>query len=293
MKLCAGAASRRVVEEAAKLGVTQIVASRRQAGEFTPGYTGYTSASLVQVVKELSDGVTDVVRDHGGPYQNGTRHDDWVAALDADADAGFDVLHLDVSQLPRDDQQAELVRLCERYAGGTAIEVGGERDSQPWLDELLGTALKACQPAAAVAALGGHIRADRQCGRLIALDDAMVVAQAYAGQQVAAKAHNLDWAGGRQSYELAGFYNVAPEFGNVEIDAWLHVLSHAEGQHVLGFAYKSGAWRRWFGSGEGSWLERARAALRYHLETPEVARVLGRHDDRYVRETISDAIAHG
>ena len=130
MKLCAGAASRRVTEEAAKLRVAQVVASRRQVGEFAPGYTGYTSASLVQAVKELSGGATQVVRDHGGPYQNGDRDDDWAAALDADTDAGFDVLHLDVSALPWGEQPGELARLCGRYGGRIALETGGERDSR-------------------------------------------------------------------------------------------------------------------------------------------------------------------
>ena len=98
------------------------------------------------------------------------------------------------------------------------------------------------------------------------------------------KAHNLDWLGGRQSYDLAGFYNVAPEFGNVEADAWLQVLPHDEGRQVLDFAYDTGAWQRWFGGTEGTRFERARAALRYHLETPQVARILSQHDDSYVRE---------
>lgn len=293
MKLCVGAASRRVVEEAAKLRVCQIVASRRQAGEFTPGYTGYTSASLVQAVKELSGGVTQVVRDHGGPYQNGDSGDDWTAALDADVDAGFDVLHLDVSVLPRDEQAAELTRLCERYGGRIALEAGGERDEQLWLHGLLETALLVCQPQAAIIALGGHIHADRQYGRLIDIAAARVTAALYASHQVAAKAHNMDWLGGRQAYDLDGFYNVAPEFGNVEADAWLHVLPHDQGQQILDFAYDTGAWQRWFKGTEGTRLERARAALRYHLGTPQVTRVLDEHDDSYVRETIRDAIIHG
>ena len=293
MKLCVGAASRRVVEEAARLRVCQIVASRRQAGEFTPGYTGYTSASLVQAVKELSGGVTQVVRDHGGPYQNGNKDDDWTAAFDADTDAGFDILHLDVSALPAGEQPAELTRLCQRYAGRTAVEVGGERDTQEHLNMLLETALKACIPVAAIAALGGHIHADRQCGHLIPAARAVAIEAAYADRHVAVKAHNLDWLGGRQSYPLAGFYNVAPEFGNTEIDAWLRVLPHDQGQRILDSAYRSGAWRRWFTGTEGTPLERARAALRYRLQTPGVTRVLTAHDDTHVREAIRDAITHG
>lgn len=293
MKLCAGAVSRRVVEEAAKLRICQIVASRRQVGETEPGYAGYTSATLVRAVRELSGGVTQVVRDHGGPYQNGDRDDDWTAALDADADAGFDVLHLDVSELTRGEQAAELTRLCQRYGGRAAIETGGERDEQKWLDWLLGVALGTCRPQAAVAALGGCIRADRQYGHLIDASRAREIAAVYADCQVAVKAHNMDWLGGRRSYNLTAFYNVAPEFGNAEIDAWLHLLPHAEGQRLLDLAHETGAWRRWFRGSEGTRLEQARAALRYHLESPAVARVLDRYDDSYVREVIRDAILCG
>jgi hypothetical protein len=291
MKLCVGAASRRVVEEAAKLRVAQIVASRRQVGELEPGYTGYNSATLVQAVKIFSGGETEVVRDHGGPYQNGDPDDNWLTALDADVDAGFDVLHLDVSKLAQDMQPIELTRLCQRYGGKTGIEIGGERNTQGWLYALLDTAAKVCRPSAAVAEFGGYIWADRQCGHLISPDRAKAIAGVYG--QVAVKAHNLDWAGERTSYEVAGYYNVAPEFGNVEVDAWLRTLSCYDGQQILDFAYWTGAWKRWFTGGRGTGFERARAALRYHLETPKVANVLAPYDDQYVREAIRDAIAHG
>lgn len=293
MILCAGAASQRVVEEAARLRVHQVVASRRQVGETVPGYTGYTSETLVEAVHRLSGGTTRVVRDHGGPYQNGDPGDNWTAALDADAGAGLDVLHLDVCYLPYDDQPAELIRLCRRYRDKAVIEVGGERDTQSRLDMLLETALTVCQPSAAVADFGGHIWADRQHGRLISQDRAEEVVAAYAVRQVAAKAHNFDWLGQRRSYGLNSLYNVAPEFGNVEIDAWLHVLFHADGQYLLKFAYGTGSWQRWFSKDEGTWLERARAALRYHLHTREVRHVLARYDDSYVREVIRDAIRRG
>lgn len=293
MRLCVGAASRRVVEEAAKLGVHQVVASRRQVGEIAPGYTGYDSATLVQAVAQLSGGATQVVRDHGGPHQNGDADDDWVIALDADTDAGFDVLHLDVSKLPPAEQAGELARLCRRYAGRAAIEVGGERDEQDWLGWLLGAAMRECRPQAAVAALGGRIHADRQYGHLAGISQAREIAAVYGDLGVMVKAHNCDWLGGRQDYDLDGLYNVAPEFGNTEIDAWLHLLPHEQGRQLLSFAYLTGAWRRWFGADQGTQAERSRAALRYHLETPEVAVVLARHDDSYVREAIRDAITRG
>lgn len=293
MILCVGAASRRVVEEAARLRVDQVVASRRQVGETSPGYTGYTGAALVEAVRDLSAGFTHVIRDHGGPYQNGDKDDDWVRALDVDVAAGFDGLHLDVCQLPPGEQPAELTRLCKRYAGKVYIEVGGERDSQDRLNELLKVALTACQPYAAVADLGGRIWADRQYGSLVKSEWARWDTAGYRASGVKVKAHNCDWIGGRESYDLEGYYNVAPEFGNVEADAWLHVLPHEAGARVLSFAYGTGAWKRWFGDGEGTRFERGRAALRYHLNSPEVDSILSRYDDTYVREVIRDAITAG
>lgn len=293
LKLCVGAASRRVTEEAARLRVAQVVASRRQVGETEPGYTGFTSATFAATVRDLSGGATQVVRDHGGPYQNGDDDDDWTAALDADADAGFDILHLDVSNLLPAEQDGELSRLCSRYAGRARLEVGGERDPQDHLDHLVSVALRACTPTAAVAQLGGRIWADQQHGHLADLRLARRTADRYGLHGVAVKAHNLDWLPGRRHYDLDGYGNVAPEFGNVEADAWLRVLTPGEAQEVLCYAITTGAWRRWFGTGEGTWFERARCALRYHLDAPAVARILNRHSDAHVRESIRDAIQHG
>ena len=293
MKLCVGATSRLVAEEAAKQRVAQIVASRRQVGEFEPGYTGYTSATLVETVAKLSGGNTEVVRDHGGPYRNGDPDDDWVKALDADVDAGFSGLHLDVCELSHDEQAPELAKLCRRYAGRVDIEIGGERDIQGRLYALLEAAEAECSPRVAVAQFGGHIWADRQCGALISADRASAIGTIYGSHQVVAKAHNFDWAGGRQDYSVGGYYNVAPEFGNVEVDAWLRLLPYEEGKLILTIAHGTGVWMRWFGMKEGTWLDRARCALRYHLEYPPIAEYLHRYDDGPVRGAIADAIARG
>ncbi len=294
MILCVGAASRRVIEEAARLRVHQVVASRRQVGEFEPGYTGFDSAGFAETVRSLSDGYTNVVRDHGGPFQNGDQEDHWKAAFDADVEAGFDILHIDVCKLPDHRQADELRALCKRYAGKALIEVGGERDPQYWLDYLLEVALTECKVSTAVADVGGHVWADRQRGHLKPKEEVRKLISAYSRKGIVLKAHNLDWAGARTDYEdVAALYNVAPEFGNVEVDAWLHFLDYGTGQDLLQFAYCTHSWKRWFSDGEGTWFERARAALRYHLETPNVRAVLSRHDDTYVRTVIRDAILRG
>ena len=114
MKLAVGAVSRRVVEEAAKLQVHQIVASRAQVNE-TGGYTGMTSRELVEIVKQQGNGKTEVVRDHGGPLQSGF-NDDGIESLQDDVNAGFDGLHLDVCKLPRADQPKTLRALIKQFA---------------------------------------------------------------------------------------------------------------------------------------------------------------------------------
>lgn len=293
MQLCIGAASRRVIEEAAKLGVYQIVASRRQVGETAPGYTGLTSASFAELVRKLSVERTQVVRDHGGPYQSGNPNDDWEFAFDADVAAGFDTLHIDVCKLPPNEQPVILTQLCQKYQDQARIEIGGERDSQEHLNMLMTCVLRVCQPKAAVADLGGHIWADRQYGALIPAQRARDLGSQYASAGVMIKAHNCDWIGGRRDYFLDGLYNVAPEFGNIEVDAWLRLLDYADAQDIMNWAYTTGDWTRWFNVGEGTTFERSRAALRYHLETPRVKGILEAYDDLYVRETIRDAILRG
>lgn len=297
MKLCIGAASRRVVEVAASLDVPQIVASRRQV-DIGGGYTGWDQEGLVDAVRARST-VTQVVRDHGGPHQNGERNDDWVASLDADVDAGFDALHLDVCKLDESQQELELRRLVARYAGGIDLEIGGERDEQGWLSHLLSVALEEVSSPNdilyVVADVGGHIWNDRQIGHVKAPGDVARLRSQYDLRGVKLKAHNMDWFGLRSRYVGAiDAVNIAPEFGNVEIDAWLRRMSSEDVDAILDLGLESNAWTRWFADGEGTEFERARAGLRYLMDTDEVRAILERydHEEDNVRKDISDAIIH-
>lgn len=293
MKLCVGATSRLVVEETAKLKIPQIVASRRQVDEHG-GYIGMTPAELVEVAHRLSDGETKVIRDHGGPFQNGDPNDDWVRAFDIDVEAGFDGLHIDVIKLPREEQQAELRRLIERYADNVnTIEVGGERDEQGWLQLLVDTALAAdLVPDYAVLDLGGHAWADRQQGMFRSVEWVAGVTERYHRHGIKTKAHNADWYGGMHKYDdVLDSFNVAPEFGVIETDAWLRALPFDRMQKLLNEAYASNRWTRWFGPGEGSIFERARCALRYIWDDVADPEWTGSDMERYVRHEVSNALA--
>jgi hypothetical protein len=293
VKLCVGAVSRRIVEEAAKLKVHQIVASRRQVNVHG-GYTGMDQIDIVRIVRDLSDGETQVVRDHGGPYQNGDEYDDWVEELDLDVRAGFDTLHLDVSKLADNQQRDELVRLVDRYRDKVYIEIGGERDGQPWLSSLVRLVVSdmGVIPLYAVADVGGHIWADRQRGYFKHPDWVRDMARGYHDLGVGIKAHNCDWSDAWRPMDLDAV-NIAPEFGNVELDAWLRYLDGRDVHALLSFAYDTGSWHRWFRADEGTRFEKARAALRYHLNDEFVVDILhhaGADGDGYVREAIRDAI---
>jgi len=296
MILCVGAASRRVVEEAAMLQVPQIIASCRQVAP-GGGYIGLDPMQLVRAVDDLSGGKTDVVRDHGGPYQNGDPNDDWVKELNGDVDAGFNVLHLDVCKLPQEEQEAELLSLCGRYKNSVDIEVGGERDPQEWLDVLLNTAMRECIPTFAILDVGGYIMEDRQRGTPRPVSWVEDHTARYNKRGTRTKAHNMDWMGDRRRYAgVLDAYNVAPEYGAVEVDAWLLVLDPMNATKLLNAGYDSGHWSRWFGPHQGTQFDRAKCGLRYMLEDGGVKRILetaGEGGDDFVRGCIRDVLLAG
>lgn len=298
MKLCVGAVSRRVIEEAAKLGVHQIIASRRQVN-IDGGYTNITPKQLVAIVRMHSKpgSMVEIVRDHGGPNQGGFT-DDGIAAFDADVDAGFDTLHIDVCNIPRSEQINTLIGLVRRYHSRVNVQIGGERDEQAWLDQLLHAVLPYATPSYTVVDLGGHIDADKQQGtRFLSIDDAWELTSKYNNLGTKTVAHNMDFVGHRLQYHGAiDAYNIAPEFGIVEIDAILTVLPFDVARDLLEYAYLSRAWRRWFAVTKGTWLDRAKCALRYIMHTDTYVRSqleLTDDQERFVRGMIRDAILCG
>lgn len=296
MKMCIGAVSPRVIEEAARLNVHQIIASRRQV-DIGRGYTGLDQHELVARVKQLSNGKTQVVRDHGGPRQGGTV-DDGIDSFDEDCAAGFDGLHIDVCMLPRTEQLLALEHLLSRYAHRADIQIGGERDDQAWLSVLLHEALQHCRPTFAVIDLGGHVHADRQIGMsFLSTDDVMRISQSYHHYGVNTVAHNMDWVGHRRQYKgVLDAINIAPEFGALEVDAVLSVMSDTNVHRALDYAYASGVWTRWFNATEGTVLERAKCAIRYLMHTDDYMNSLTKlseFNDAYVRGVIRDAIISG
>lgn len=285
MKLCVGAVSRRVIEEAAKLQVHQIVASRRQV-DIGGGYTGLDQQALVRLVRELSDGKTQVIRDHGGPEQ-GALYDDGVDSLDADVKAGFDGLHLDVCKLPLAEQEKRLSELVRRYRSSTNIEIGGEHDEQKWNERLLEAS--GIEPSYLVIGFNSFVWADRQIGRPLSLRKVKAISERYGFKT---KIHNADWLGYRQRYaDAVGAYNIAPEFARVEIDALLTVLPFTTARSLLTRAYASEKWGRWFNTDQGTWDERARCALRYIINDVNVQ--ITSDMEEYVRGRIRDALVRG
>lgn len=271
MKLCVGATSRRVVEEAAKLQVHQIVASRSQVeGDY--GYSGFTPASLVDTVKKFSSGKTEVVRDHGGPEQGGRL--DSIDALHADVDAGFDGLHVDVCKLPYEEQTDALKHILNDLAGANVhFEIGGEHEPNDWNFALLEVALaQGVVPKYAVAGFGSYVWMDRQCGRPVTVTHLENITRTNANNGVMTKIHNADWIGKRiKTYgDVVDAYNIAPELGCLEVDLLLSQLHGNAANDLLDYAYDSQRWHRWFKSDEGTWFDRAKCALRYLLNDPHV-----------------------
>jgi hypothetical protein len=175
------------------------------------------------------------------------------------------------------------------------FEIGGERDEQAWLNTLMSSVLKLnVIPSYAVVDLGGHIWNDRQCGgRFLTESEALTISEMYAALGTKTKAHNMDWAGNRRRFEpYVDAINIAPEYAGVECDAWLQVMSAADAEWLLMYAYATDAWKRWFDPDEGTWFDRARCAVRYCMMHDEVRDRVARYRsaEDYVRRRIHDAI---
>lgn len=292
-QLAVGAVSRRVIEVAAEAQVAQIVASRRQVDTYG-GYTGLDQQQLVDLVRDLSGGQTKVVRDHGGPNQ-GAQHDDGIESLQADMAAGFDILHLDVCKVPRFGRRGALRNLVT-LAQGFLIDIGGEHTQ--WIENLELLHLAADMNASVSHVVVGHsvdhgtrIHADMQCGTPV---PPHLVHQMQLEADTPLKLHNADWLVERRSYaDRAGIdmVNIAPEAALAEIDALLAVADKEWTTAALTKAYASKAWSRWFDMNEGTWMQRAKCALRYVIGSPFVPQPeLDRGAELFVRQRIREAL---
>lgn len=300
MILCVGAVSRRVVEEAAKLGVYQIVASRHQV-DLDGGYTGMNQEELVKIVKRLSGDRTRVARDHGGPLQGVSGDDDYgLESFDADVEAGFEDLHIDVCKLPDELQASQLHDLCVRYQDApVTIEIGAEHGTNESNLKLADVARRTkIMMSYVVINVGTYVWNDEQQGRMLPLAEVARWAQHASAQGVRTKMHNADWFPLRRMpllRNLIDAYNVAPEYALLETDLLLTVLPWERAEELLTLAYASLAWRRWFRDDEGTTDQRARCAVRYVMNTPQVRELvkLNSEQESYVRNAISDVLARG
>jgi len=283
VRLCVGAVSRRVVEEAAKLKVAQIVASPAQVN-INGGYTTMTPRQLVDMVWELSGGETKVVRDHGSDPR----------MLAGDIEVGFDGIHIDPSQMIEPNQLATVFHTLANYEADVFFEVGGEHTNnsinRSWFEEArkrLGSRV-----TTRVVNAGTYVWADHQTGSY----DAFTVTRE-ASQDHVVKLHNMDWLDWRalelDPLYMPAYYNIAPEFAVLELDAVLMQFNPPTVRAVLEQAYETGRWLRWFNEDEGTWLQRAKCALRYVINTEDFDWI-GFDDesesDEWVRTVIRDAI---
>jgi hypothetical protein len=279
------------------MAVDQIVISQRQCS-LSHGYLGWNLDHIVDVINTGSEGCTVIVRDHGGPTDP---HDTAGAfyRLCADVDAGFDVLHLDVCRLPHTEQLVALCHLVRTFSqyDRLELEVGGEREPNEWNAELVRCAYRAgSYPMTAVIEAGGHCWRDTNIGNFDVDSFAAKKAELLEAGAYAVKAHNMDWA--RKERQTPAFLahvdamNIAPEFAQVEIDAWLAVASPEDTIDLLAAGYDGHGWEHWYGPGEGTLAQRARTGLRYVLEQDDVRRILDRYSDHeeHVRSKIRAAI---
>lgn len=296
MKLCVGAVSPRVVEIAAELNVHQIVASNAQVNP-QGGYTGMTQKDLFDVVRTRS-ATTQIIRDHGGPRPGVDIHAAFTE-LRNDMDASFSGLHLDVCQIPRGEQVHALKHLYGAFAGKIHLEVGGEHDEPDWNSVLYDSVSTfVTKPTYAVISMNTHAWADKNIGTPYAVDRVKYYVRDLHKEGIATKAHNMDHLANRvETYgDILDAYNIAPEFGMLETELVLQMLSPEVVIDLLTYAWKSKKWERWFKSyDEGTWIQQAKCALRYLQTDPYVQErtQLSKLQEKFVRTHLSEAIQIG
>ncbi len=217
--------------------------------------------NLISEMQKEVDYTGDVYicRDHGGPWQRNVELDEKYPidkAMDiarksfrADIEAGFNYLHIDPTKCPHDftqddliDWTVELLEYCEEQRGvlgkdeidyeiGTEDIQGGLTSNQTFESFLEKIVQKLEEknlpmPTCIVGQTGTLCKIDRNCGHFDRDQTAQLVeiAKKYG---VGLKEHNGDYMGVtsvrvHKDIGVSGM-NVAPEFGLVETEAYLHL----------------------------------------------------------------------
>lgn len=228
------------------------------------GYTGFDMHGLVDLSKELHkeyprSSVT-IARDHFGP---GFGADDLKAELQADADAGVEILHVDFSKsgLPYAHQIADSMETINRAKrlGIHRFEIGTEEINPQKMMSLLEIEKnirrfkQVCQPEFFAVNTGSFVT----CGGNVNNFQKKFVKEAHSLLKIHGiklKEHNADYLSREQIEERRGIvdaFNIAPALGHIQtVEVMKEMSDHYRTnfrRYVMEQSYVDGYYEKWFG----------------------------------------------
>ena len=249
-------------EENASIG---LIPSRRQVEYFGGYVNNWTTRGFIEYVRSNSSNIV-LERDHSGPLQ-GYEEDDGLDSLKADAELGFDLIHVDPfkKHFHLEDALIETmnnIKFCNSINPNCLYEVGTEEAIRKYsplqldlflnylqhdLGELFEKIKFAVIQSGTKLESGKNIASldEERCRRMV---------DVCKKHGLRSKEHNGDYI--TESDIKARFdigldaINIAPEFGGIETSCILQAIKETNKEDLFNTFYKlcydSNRWRKWF-----------------------------------------------
>jgi hypothetical protein len=242
-----------------------LIPSRRQV-EYSGGYVNnWTTGEFVKYVKGKSSNIV-LERDHSGPLQ-GYEEDDGLESLEADAECGFDLIHIDPfkKHFHLEDALAETIdsiKFCNSINPKCFYEVGTEEAIRKYSPLQLDLFLNYLQHDIgelfekvkfAVIQSGTKLKSGKNIANLDE-ERCRRMVDVCKKHGLLSKEHNGDYiteSDIKTRFDIGlDAINIAPEFGGIETSCILQAIKEANKEDLFNTFYKlcydSNRWRKWF-----------------------------------------------
>lgn len=243
-----------------------LIPSRRQV-EWDGGYVNdWTTTTFSDYVRKRHSSLL-LCRDHAGPSQGDSAlltPDDGLKSLSIDCD-NFDIIHLDPWKICESlgdgiDYTIDLLNFCHEKNPKVQYEIGTEEAIFPMTPEDLDHFIYEVKDGVAdcvfskviyaVIQSGTRLQQGRNIGSYDAsrLDRMIEVVRSHG---LMSKEHNGDWITNEEIEDKfqrgLDAINIAPEFGQLESEAYISVLSKDPTlmEEMFWGCYRSDKWRKW------------------------------------------------
>jgi len=294
-----------------------VIASPNQIdykGGYVNNWTTREFMTFVETMrKKYPQSNVKICRDHCGPgFREGTHLNDAYQTMQEDVESGFDLIHIDFSNLDGDlerklEESAKAARFCMGLNPQIAFEIGTEEntgvvDKSPEEIESEVNFFQFCKPEFYVVQTGSLIKEINQAGGFNRgyVDKVSKILRA---KGTKLKEHNADYLSKQQIQERKGLVdamNIAPQLGAVQTLEVLNkcLMYGVDFTEFTEAVYEGGKWKKWLNTNtpENRFLC-STIAGHYHFASDEykalIAELEKREDIRKsIKEKIKGVIQH-